>query len=234
VRVGAGSKIGPHCHLIGPLTIGPNNDIGTGVVMGERPQHLSANGDGADVVIGAGNCFREFFTIHRGSAPGKVTTVGNNNYFMANSHVGHDARVGDNCIFANGALLGGHVIVNDRVFLSGNSAVHQFVRMGKLSFLSGASIATADVPPFIIIQSVNKVSGVNVVGMKRAGYPSEQISAIRQTFRWVYMQDNVISVALEKIEAQYGHLDAAVEFLEFVRTTTRGISTSGGRGRRAA
>jgi UDP-N-acetylglucosamine acyltransferase len=235
VRIGAGTKIGPHCHLIGPLTIGPNNDIGTGVVLGERPQHLSANGDGADVIIGEGNTFREYTTVHRGSGPGKVTTIGDKNYLMANAHVGHDCTVGNNCIFANSALLGGHAVVQDRAFLSGNSAVHQFVRMGKLCFLGGTSAASADVPPFIIIQNVNTVSGVNVVGMKRAGYSTEQITAIRQAFRWVYVQDNLISVALEKIEAQYGHLEAAVEFVEFIRGTKRGISTSCGRiGRRAA
>ncbi|MFL5331151.1 MAG: acyl-ACP--UDP-N-acetylglucosamine O-acyltransferase [Gemmataceae bacterium] len=235
VRIGAGSKIGPHCHLIGPMTLGEKNDVGTGVVLGERPQHLSADGSGADLVIGSGNCFREYVTIHRGSAVGKVTTVGNNNYLMANSHVGHDSRVGNNCIFANSALLGGHTHIGDKVFLSGNAAVHQFVRLGRLAFVSGCSVATMDVPPFVIIQNINQVCGVNVVGMKRAGFKTDEISAVRQTYRMLYLQGNLISVALENIVAQLGHFEAVIEFVEFVRTSIRGVSTFCGRsGKRAA
>jgi UDP-N-acetylglucosamine acyltransferase len=235
VSIGAGTKVGPHCHLIGPMTIGCNNNIGSSVVLGDRPQHLSADGKGANVVIGDGNCFREFVTVNRGSAPGKVTTIGNENYLMANSHIGHDVTVGNNCILANSALVGGHAVIGDRVFLSGNSAVHQFCKIGRLSMVGGCSGATMDVPPFTIIQNINQVCGINVVGMKRAGYTTDQISAVRQAYRMIYIQGDMLSVGLDRVEAELGDIDAVAEYVSFIRSAGRGISTWSGRtGKRAA
>ena len=177
VTVGPGCAIGPHAQLIGPLTIGKGNTIGFGSVVGGAPQHLAYNGEPTAVAIGDGNTFREHTTVHRGmpagTGPGTgITVVGNGNLFMAGSHVAHDCRVGDHGIFANGALLAGHVEVGDRVLLSGNSAVHQFCRVGRLALLSGASATSKDIPPFWVMQDVNRECGVNVIGMRRAGLPT--------------------------------------------------------------
>lgn len=234
VEIGAGSKIGPHCHLIGPMTIGANNDIGTGVILGERPQHLAADGAGATVVIGDGNTLREHVTVHRGSAAGKATSIGHNNYLMAGAHVAHDCIVGNKCIFANNALLGGHAVIGDSVFLSGNSAVHQRIVIGRLAFLSGCSATTMDIPPFVIIQKFNIVGGVNVVGMRRAGIPGAEIDAIRKAFRIVYMQGNLVSVAVDRIEREFFESPTAMEFAAFIRKAPRGISVSHVPDRRAA
>src|SRR5205823_7225294 len=128
----------------------------------------------------------EHVTIHGGTTASWVTRVGSHNYLMAGSHIGHDSQVGNHCILANGALVGGHCTLADNVYMSGNSAVHQFVRVGRLALLSGLSGSTKDIPPFIILQNINVVVAVNVIGMRRAGIASAAIDAVRQAFRILY------------------------------------------------
>ena len=232
VTVGSETTIGPHAHLVGPLTLGAGNAVGTGVVLGGAPQHLAYKGEATELVIGYGNIFREHVTVHRGMPAGVgpgtgVTRVGNRNLFMANSHVAHDCVVGSECMFANGAVIGGHVTVGDRALLSGNSAVHQFCRVGRLGLLSGASATSKDIAPFWIMQEVNQVCGVNVVGMRRAGIPSAEIQAVRRAFAIIYLEGLPISAALAKIEAQYGQFAAVRELVEFVRSSKRGICGAG-------
>ena len=232
VTVGSETTIGPHAHLVGPLTLGAGNAVGTGVVLGGAPQHLAYKGEATELVIGDGNIFREHVTVHRGMPAGVgpgtgVTRVGNRNLFMANSHVAHDCVVGNECMFANGAVIGGHVTVGDRALLSGNSAVHQFCRVGRLGLLSGASATSKDIAPFWIMQEVNQVCGVNVVGMRRAGIPSAEIQAVRRAFAIIYLEGLPISAALAKIEAQYGQFAAVRELVEFVRSSKRGICGAG-------
>ncbi len=233
VTVGRGCKIGTHAHLIGPLTLGANNTIHTGVVLGGEPQHLVYKGETTSVIIGDNNTFREHVTVHRampaGSGPGGtgngVTRIGDRNFFMAGSHVAHDCTVGNDAIFANSALIGGHVTVGDRAFLSGNSAVHQFCRVGRLAFLSGTSASSKDIPPFWVMQDVNHVRGLNLVGMKRAGIPPAERAAIRTAFRLIYLTRPALPLgdALTRIEAELGEFPAIRELLEFIRTSKRGI-----------
>lgn len=234
VRLGAGCIVHAHAQLIGPLTAGERNSFGRGCVIGDEPQHLAATGADTHVYIGNGNGFREHVTVHRGTAPGKCTRIGDNNYLMAGSHVGHDCTVGNKVIMANNALLGGHVTVDDGVFLSGNSGVHQRMRVGKLALLSGTSAATKDLPPFTIMQAVNQIVGVNVIGMRRAGYCRDDINAVRQAFRMMYLRGDIIPVALEKITRQFGGSRAIEELVQFVRTSTNGISNAVGRADRRA
>lgn len=228
VRVGPGTVIRPHVHLIGPLTLGANNDIGTGTVLGGAPQHLAYKGEATEVTIGAGNIFREHVTIHRGmpvgTGPGTGSTcVGDRNFFMAGSHIAHDCRVGNDCIFANSAVIGGHVEVGDRALLSGNSAVHQFCRVGRLGLLSGASATSKDIPPFWVMQEVNWVCGVNTIGMRRAGIPSPEIQAVRRAFAMIYKDHLPIPAALLRMEAELGRFAAIRELIDFIRSSKRGI-----------
>jgi UDP-N-acetylglucosamine acyltransferase len=234
VRVGAGCVIRPYVHLCGPLTMGCRNMVFGGAVLGERPQHTKYNDEPTSVEIGDDNVFREQVTVHRGTTQAWTTRIGNGNFFMANSHVAHDCVVGNNCILANGALIGGHGHLHDNVYLSGNSAVHQFVRMGRLALVSGTSATTKDVPPFIVIQGVNVVCGVNVVGMRRAGLSHAQIDAVRRAYSLLYRENNLISVALEKISRELGEFPAAVEMVEFIRGTKRGICLGNEHTREAA
>ena len=234
VVLGAGTVVGPHAHLIGPLTAGANNRFHTGCVIGDAPQHLGYQGQPTRTRIGDGNTFREFVTVHRGMPtdvkPGTgETVIGSHNLFMVSSHVAHDCRVGDHCILANSAVIGGHAEVADRAILSGNSAVHQFCRVGRLAFLSGTSAISQDLPPFFIVQLVNVPHGVNVVGMRRAGIPNEEIQAVRHAYRLINKSGLMVSEAVEKIEAEYGSLAAVRELVEFVRTAKRGIVTGRGK-----
>jgi UDP-N-acetylglucosamine acyltransferase len=228
--VGPGCVIGPRAHLVGPLTLGANNTVHSGAVLGGSPQHLGYKGEVTALEIGDGNTFRENATVHRGMPVGNpgctgVTRIGHRNLFMVNSHVGHDCVIGNDCVLANGALAAGHVVVGDRVFLSGNTAVHQFCRVGRLALLSGVSAVSKDIPPFWIMQGLNFVRGINLVGMRRAGLPAAEILAIRKAFRILYLSRPALprNVALARIEAEEGHLPAIQELLTFIRESKRGI-----------
>ncbi len=228
VTIGEGCVLRPHVHLVGPLTLGANNDIGTGTILGSAPQHLGYKGEATETVIGNGNTFREHVTVHRGmpieSKPGTGSTrIGDGNLFMAGSHVAHDCRVGNNNIFANCAVIGGHVEVADRVLLSGNSAVHQFCRVGRLALLSGASASSKDIPPFWVMQEVNWVGGVNLIGMRRAGMSTVEIQGVRKAFRIIYRERLTVSAAVMRIQSELAHLPAVCELIEFIRTSKRGI-----------
>lgn len=229
VRIGPGCVLRPSVHLVGPLTMGRDNKVFTGAVLGERPQHLKYNDEPTGVEIGTGNTFREGVTVHRATVAGGTTQVGDHNFFMANSHVGHDSVIGNHCILTNGALVGGHVRLDDRVLLSGNSAVHQFCHVGRLAMLAGMSVTTKDVPPFVTQQYIDNVVSVNVVGMRRAGFTNDEITAVRQAFRILFHEELPFGVALDRIEPAYGHYPAVAEMIAFVRTSKRGISPMRGR-----
>jgi UDP-N-acetylglucosamine acyltransferase len=223
VRIGAGCVVRPGAHLVGPLTMGCQNTVYSGAVLGEQPQHLRYAGEPTRLVIGDHNVIREHVTIHRGTTQSWETRIGNHNFLMAHSHIAHDCKIGNHCIIANGALLAGHCVLEDNVYLSGNCALHQFVHVGRLALLSGVSASTKDIPPFIIQQRMNCVVGVNVVGMRRAGIPPASIEAIRRAFHLLYRSHLVLPAALEQIERELGHVAEVVEMLAFIRASTRGI-----------
>ncbi len=224
VHLGDGCVIRGGAYLVGPLAMGRDNIVYTGAVLGEQPQHLKYRGEATTLEIGDGNTFREHVTIHRGTAYSGRTVIGNSNFFMVGSHVAHDCVVGDRCIFTNGCLLAGHCVVEDSVILSGNCAVHQFVRIGRLALLSGVSATTRDMPPFIMQQGIDTVSGINIVGMKRAGMSAEQINAVRTAFRILYRDGLVLPMALAKMERDLGSVDVVREMIDFLHGCTKGIS----------
>jgi len=229
VTIGPGCVLRPHATVCGPLTMGQNNIVYSGAVLGERPQHLKYNDEPTTVEIGDYNIFREHVTVHRGTTHSRTTRIGSHNFFMVNAHVAHDCRIGNRCIFANGALLGGHCELADNVYLSGNSAVHQFVRIGRLALLSGCSASTKDIPPFIIQQNIDTVVGVNVIGMRRAGFSHAQIDAVRQAFRVLFRENMVLPAALCLLERDLGHIDVVAEMITFLRQSHRGINPMRGR-----
>ncbi len=226
IRLGPGCVVRARAHLIGPLTVGDANDIGIGVVLGERPQHLHDGGEASQICIGNHNIFREYVTVHRGTAATGLTRVGDHNFLMVGSHVGHDGRVGNHCILANHALLGGHVELGDRAMISGNAAVHQFSRVGRLALVSGISGVSKDAVPFMIHQGFNTVMGVNVIGMRRAGHKPEAINAMRRAYQILFRQANTLQVALTKLEQELGTLAEVQELIAFIRASTRGICGS--------
>jgi UDP-N-acetylglucosamine acyltransferase len=228
VTLGRGCTVAAHAHLIGPLTLGENNTICTGAVLGGDPQHLAYKGQPTLVEIGSGNTFRENVTVHRAMPLGEghgsgVTKIGDRNLFMVGAHVAHDCRIGNDGIYVNGCLLAGHVETGDRVLLSGNTAVHQFVRIGRLALLRGTSGTTKDMPPFWIQKEINVACGVNVFGMRRAGVPNAEIMGVREAFKRIYRGGTTITAAVEKIEADLMHLPAVAEVVAFIKASKRGI-----------
>jgi UDP-N-acetylglucosamine acyltransferase len=234
VRIGPGCVLRPHAYLCGPLTMGSGNIVFSGAVLGEQPQHLKYNQEPTGLEIGDHNIFREHVTVHRGTSHSWTTRIGSHNFFMANSHVAHDCQIGNRCILANGALVGGHCTIEDNVYLSGNSAVHQFVRIGRLALLSGCSATTKDIPPFVIQQNIDTVVGVNLVGMRRAGMSAVQINAVRRAFRILFREGLVVPTALLHIEQELGAIGVVQEMIAFIRHCHRGINPMRERGRSEA
>jgi UDP-N-acetylglucosamine acyltransferase len=233
VTLGPGCTVGAHAHLIGPLTMGRGNKVHSGCVLGDDPQHIGYRGEVTRLEIGDFNIFREHTVIHRGmpvaaGMPGTgVTVIGNHNYFMSNSHVAHDCRIGNHCVLASGALVGGHAEIHDQAMLSGNTAVHQFCRVGRLALLGGTSAISQDLPPFWVVQgAVNVVIGVNVIGMRRAGMASEEIQAVRTAFKLINRSGLTIPQAVDRVEADFGRLPAIQLLVDFIRSARRGVCTA--------
>ncbi|OGQ80787.1 MAG: acyl-[acyl-carrier-protein]--UDP-N-acetylglucosamine O-acyltransferase [Deltaproteobacteria bacterium RIFCSPLOWO2_12_FULL_60_19] len=223
VRIGRGVKIMAHAVILGWTEIGAENEIHPGAVLGDAPQDKAYRGEESYLKIGARNIFREFVQAHRGTAPGSSTVIGNDNYLMAGSHVGHNCKLGDGVVLANGALLGGHVEVGDRAFISGHCVVHQFVRVGELSLMRGLSGASRDVPPYAIVDWQHTVRGVNVVGLKRAGFDGEKIRQLKEAFRVLFRKGRNLSLAIKEIETDGNLSPAVTALLQFIKSAKRGV-----------
>jgi UDP-N-acetylglucosamine acyltransferase len=225
VRVGPGCVIEGHACLNGPLTMGANNFVGHGAVLGKSPQSRAYRGEPTHLRIGDGNTFREYVTVHRGTAEGGgETSIGDHNLLMINSHLGHDVRMGNRCTLVNNALVAGHVQLDDGCILSGQTAVQQRVRIGRLAMLGGMGATTKDVPPFVLQQGWNCVTGLNVIGMRRAGIAPAAIDAMRAAYRILFKEGRTLKASIERMEADLGDVAEVREFLEFLRTTRLGIS----------
>ncbi|MCE9533530.1 MAG: acyl-ACP--UDP-N-acetylglucosamine O-acyltransferase, partial [Planctomycetes bacterium] len=220
VRIGANCRLRARATLIGPLTMGSGNDVGLGVVLGERPQHLSLTGrEDTRTEIGDNNTFREHVTVHRGSPATGVTKIGDSNYLMANCHVGHDCRIANHTIIVNNSLLAGHCEISDRAFVSGNSSLHQFARVGRLAFLSGNSSSTKDILPFMILFGRDCIGGVNRVGMKRAGMTVSDIMVVSKAYQILFRRKLIQKLAIMKLDEELGHHPLIAEILQFIRTS---------------
>jgi UDP-N-acetylglucosamine acyltransferase len=224
VTLGPGCRLLERVSLRGPLTLGENNLLYPGVIVGLAPQDLKFDPrvDGAGIVIGNHNILRENITIHRATKD-RPTTVGCHNYIMANSHLGHDVLVGDHCMLANNAMLGGHVTIQDRAILGGNATVHQFCRVGRLAMISGLAGVSQDVPPFCTVYNTRRVGSLNLVGLRRNGL-QPHIDALKVAFNLLYRRRLAMPNALSRIQDQCGQDPLCRELLDFCRTTHRGIT----------
>ena len=222
VTVGPGTRVLAHATLTGWTEIGADNVIHMGAVIGHEPQDLAYAGAETYLRIGARNVFREHVQIHRGTKPGSATVIGNDNYFMVNAHVAHNCRVGNQVILANGSMLGGYAEVEDQVFISGNCAVHQFVRVGRLAILRGLSRTSRDVPPFCVMDGTHTVRAINRVGLRRAGFSAAQIRALHTAFVQLFRRPRNMTLALAELDAQ--PCSAEVRYLiDFIRASKRGV-----------
>jgi UDP-N-acetylglucosamine acyltransferase len=227
VRIGRGTRVMAHAYLTGWSEIGEENEIHPGVILGDSPQDLAYKGEESYLKIGNHNIFREHVQAHRGTVAGSSTVIGDNNFLMAGSHVGHNCMLGDYVVLANGALLGGYAEVGDRAFISGHCVVHQFVRVGELSLMRGLSATSRDVPPYSIVDWQHTVRGVNVVGLKRAGFDERRIRAIKEAFRILFRKGRNLSLAIKEIESGAGVSPDVTTLLNFIKSSRRGVCFGG-------
>ncbi len=216
VLIGPGTAIASHVVIEDHVTLGSGNTVDHAAIIGTAPQDLSYSSDRKTrVVIGDGNVIREHCTIHRGSAEGSITKIGNKNFLMAGAHVGHNCEIGNNVIIANNCLLGGHVRVDEGAFLGGGCVFHQHTRVGRLAITQGASAFSKDIPPFVIAAERNCVFGLNVVGLRRAGFSTEERDQIKAAFKLIFTSGLNVSEALKKSKTM-NFEKVAQEFLDFV------------------
>lgn len=223
VRIKRGTRVMAHAYLTGWTEIGEENEIHPGAILGDAPQDKAYKGAQTYLKIGNRNIFREYVQVHRGTVAGSSTVVGDDNFLMATSHVGHNCTLGNNVILANGALLGGYVEVGNNVFISGNCVVHQFIRIGDYALMRGLSGTSRDVPPFAIVDWQHTVRGVNVEGLKRAGFDERRIREIRQVYRVLFGKGRNLSLAMKEIEAQGSANPDVSALLEFIKSSKRGV-----------
>ena len=230
VELGADCVVGPHVYLTGRTKIGAGNHFHAGCVIGDLPQDLKYKGAPTRVTIGDHNVFREHVTVNRATTAGDATVVGSHNFLMAGAHIAHNCVVGNHVIMANGATLGGHVKVQDRAFISGVCLVHQFCRVGTLAIMQGGSAISKDLPPFTVARGDNGICGLNVVGLRRAGFSAAERLELKQVYHALFRSGMVFREALAAARAKFSSPGARV-MLEFVGTAKRGVCADSGAAR---
>ncbi len=226
VELGPGCRIGHHANLERWTRLGAGCRVWPFASVGGDAQDLKYAGEETWLEIGANAQIREFVTINRGTGHGGGTTrIGDDCLFMAYSHVAHDCQLGDHVIMANSATLAGHVILEDHVSLGGLVAVHQFTRIGRHCFVGGLSGVAMDLPPFCLCEGNRaKAHGLNVVGLKRAGFTPEAMEALKQAYRIIFRSRTPMAQALDKVRAEVADLPEVRHMLNFIATSERGVS----------
>lgn len=225
VELGGGCVLHHHVSLTGPAKIGAGNTFFPYAAVGGRSQDLKYEGEPTHLEIGDGNTFREFVTVNRGTLPGTVTRIGSGGNFLAYSHIAHDCEVGDGVIFSNNGTLAGHVQVGPGAILGGLTAVHQFCRIGRLAITGGCSKIVQDVPPFCIADgNPGACRGVNVVGLKRAGWGEAQIREAKEAYKILYRRGLNKPDAVAALRAEFPKGGAAEEMADFAERSERGLA----------
>ena len=232
VKIGAGTKVGSHTVIEGYTTIGKDNHFAHFASIGGAPQDMKYRGEPTQLIIGDRNTVREFTTIHTGTAQDVgITRIGSDNWIMSYVHIAHDCQVGNHTIFSSNAQIAGHVLVDDWAIMGGMSGVHQFVRIGQHVMLGGASVLVQDIPPFVIAAGDKATPhGINVEGLKRRGFSSETISALRQAYKVLYKDGLSFEDAKVEIKkmitantADAATAEKLTQFYDFIAASTRGI-----------
>jgi UDP-N-acetylglucosamine acyltransferase len=242
-QIGANCEIGPYCvigehvvigdecrlhsHVVidGHTVLGKRNEIFPFASIGLKTQDLKWKGGVTRTEIGDDNTFREYVTSHSATSDGEVTSVGSHNHILAYCHLAHNVVLGNHVIMSNVATLAGHVTVEDHAVIGGLAAIHQFCRIGKMSIIGGCSKVVQDVPPFMLADgNPAETRTVNKVGLERNKVSEESQAALRQAFKILIREGLTISNALTRIEAEVPQLPEILHLIQFVRTSTRGIS----------
>jgi len=236
VEVGAFAIIGDNCTVASGCVIAPratlernvllaaNVQVGMGTILGGPPQDLKYAGEETTVEIGEGTVIREYSTINRGTSQSFKTTVGRNCLLMSYVHLAHDCHIGNNVILSNVAQLAGHVTVEDRAIVSGLCAVHQFVRIGRQSFIGGCSRVSKDIPPFLkAVGNPVKLYGLNTVGLQRSGMEESTIRELKRAYRLLFRSDLNVTQAIERAQEEIEPLAEVRELIQFVEASERGV-----------
>jgi UDP-N-acetylglucosamine acyltransferase len=224
VRLGEGCWLQHHVSLHGPAEIGRGNKFFPFACLGQQTQDLKYVGEPTHLVVGDGNTFREFVTVHRGTAPGSATRIGSAGNFLAYTHIAHDCTVGDHVIFSNNGTLAGHVEVGDHAIIGGLTAVHQFCRIGRHALTGGCSKIVQDVPPFMIADgNPAKVRSYNKVGMERHGLGEAAHRHVKEAYRLIYRSALNLHQAVEQMRSDLPDTPEVLDILTFVTSSPRGI-----------
>lgn len=225
VRIGDRTRIAPHVMIEGHTVLGEENDVFQFASLGSAPQDLKFKGEPSTLVIGARNKIREYVTLQPGTASGTMTTIiGDGNLFMANSHVGHDCRIGSNNVFANSVGLAGHVSIMNNVVLGGIVGIHQFCRIGSYVIISAGSMVGHDVPPYCIAQGDRCfLRGVNVIALERAGMTPEEIAAVRKVYRLLFTSVGRLKEKIEALPPELAENPRIKHQLDFIAESKRGV-----------
>ncbi len=228
VTLGQNVIVGNFCVIAGNTTIGDDCQFFTGAVIGSIPQDKKfRNDENTSLIIGQNNIFREYMTVNHGTGMDGKTVIGNNNLFMAYAHIAHDCIIGNNCTFANNGSLAGHVIVEDMAVVGGLAAVHQFVRLGKLSIIGGCSKAVQDIPPFSTCDGhPTRVYGLNAIGLKRAKIPLATINHLKKAFKIFFYSGLLKKTAIEKVKQECSASAEMDHLLSFMADSKRGVCSS--------
>lgn len=218
VRIGRATVVEAHAQILEGTKVGERCIVGRAAVLGDDPQSIAFDPRlPSRLTIGNGNRFREHVTVHRSMFEGKATVVGDDNYFMVGSHVGHDSEIGDQNIIANAVLIAGHVKIGSRIFMGGGSVFHQFIRVGDYAMIQGNSGFSKDIPPYLIGCGVNLVSGINVIGLRRAGFDSATRLEIKRAFEMLFRGGkNIAQAVAEARESSWG--EAAEKLVSFIES----------------
>ena len=223
VVIGAGCLFEPYVYVKRWTTLGERNQISAGTVLGTDPLDKNFTGERSYLKIGDGNTIREHYTVSRGTKPESVTEIGHDNYIMTSGHIAHNCIIGNNTVIASCALVAGYVEVEDRAFISGGVVIHQFSKIGRLAMIGGNTRVNSDVPPFFLYTGFNvEAKGLNLVGLKRAGYKAADLSTLKKAYQLLYRSGLKLQEALAKIETEIPTADT-LHLVDFIRRSERGI-----------
>ena len=223
VAIGANCVLEPYVYVKRWTTIGDGNEISSGTVLGTDPLDKNFKGDRSYLQIGSNNKIREHYTISRGTQPESVTSIGDGNYIMTSGHIAHNCTIGSNTVIASCALVAGHVEVEDQAFISGGVVVHQYSKIGRLAMIGGNTRVNLDAPPFFLYSGFDiEAKGLNVVGLRRAGFTHAQLATLKKAYQLLYRSGLRLEEALTRIESEIDD-DRARHLAAFVRGSKRGI-----------
>lgn len=223
VVIGAGCILEPYVYVKRWTTLGERNEISSGTVLGTDPLDKVFTGERSYLRIGNGNKIREHYTISRGTQPESVTEIGDENYIMTSGHIAHNCRIGNGTVICSCALVAGYVEVEDQAFISGGVVIHQYSKIGRLAMIGGNTRVNSDVPPFFLYSGFNvEPVGLNLVGLKRAGYGHSDVVALKKVYQILYRSGLKLDEALAQIEVEVDTPEAR-HLVEFVRSSERGI-----------